>query len=54
MVQETRGNREIINQILKSTFNCQDDFDRQVMCPAGPEVIIGKIVNFKQVGFCSL
>ena len=54
MVEETRGNREIINQILNSTFNCRDAFDHRIMCPAGPEVIIGKIVNFKKVGFCSL
>jgi len=37
VVQETRGNREMISQILNSTFNCQGAVDRGIMCPAGPE-----------------
>lgn len=53
VVEETRGNREMISQILNSTFNCQDAFDRRIMCSAGPEVIIRKIVNFKKGGFAS-
>lgn len=53
VVEETRGNREMISQILNSTFNYQNAFDRRIMCSAGPEVIIRKIVNFKKVGFAS-
>lgn len=53
VVEETRGNREMISQILNSTFNYQNAFDRRIMCSAGPEVIIRKIVHFKKVGFAS-
>ena len=51
VVEETRGNREMISQILYSTFDCQGAVDQRIMCPAGPKVIIRKIVNFKKVGF---
>ena len=45
VVEETRGNREMISQILNSTFNCQGALDRRITCPTGPEVIIRKIVT---------
>lgn len=37
VVEETRGNREMISQILYSTFNCQGAGARRIICPAGPE-----------------
>lgn len=53
VVNETRGNRQMISQILNSTFNCHGAVDRRITCPLGPEVIIAKIVNFKKVVFSS-
>ena len=53
VVEETRGNREMISQILNWTFDCQGAVDRRIMCPAGPEVIIRKIVNSRKLVFAS-
>lgn len=51
VVDETRGNRQMISQILNSTFNCHGAVDRRITCPPGPEVISAKIENFKKVVF---
>ena len=51
VVRETRGNREMISQILNSTFKFLGGVDHRIICPAGPEVIIRETISFKKLVF---
>lgn len=51
LFREASGNREMVSQILQSTFKFQGGGDHSIMCQAGLEVIVREIVNFKKVGF---